>query len=57
MSGHLVEKQNVYIEFFDDFIDIPLNPAKKMDFELQSRFAEVYDARCCYNKILIKFQS
>ena len=45
MSGHLVEKQNVYIEFFDDFIDIPLNPAKKMDFELQSRFAEVYDAR------------
>ena len=45
MSGHLVERQNVYIEFFDDFIDNPLNPAKKMEFELQSRFAELYDAR------------
>ena len=46
MSGHLVEKQNVYIEFFDDFKDNPLNPANRMDFELQSRFAELYDARC-----------
>lgn len=46
MSGHLVEKQNVYIEFFDDFKDNPLNPANRIDFELQSRFAELYDARC-----------
>ena len=45
MTGHLVEKQTVYVEFFDDFTDNPLNPATKMDFELQSRFAEVYDAR------------
>jgi len=45
MSGHLVEKQNVYIEFFDDFKDNPLNPANQMEFELQSRFAEVYNAR------------
>merc|ERR1712018_745046 len=45
MSEHLVEKQNVYIEFFDDFKDNPLNPANRMEFELQSRFAEVYNAR------------
>lgn len=45
VSGHLVEKQNVYVEFFDDFTDNPLNPAKQLEFELQSRFAEIYDAR------------
>ena len=52
MTGHLVEKQTVYVEFFDDFTDNPLNPATKMDFELQSRFAEVYDARCYHIIIL-----
>ena len=45
MTGHLVEKQKVYIEFFDDFTETPLKPATGVDFELQSRFAEVYDAR------------
>ena len=45
MTGHLVEKQKVYIEFFDDFTETPLKPATRVDFELQSRFAEVYDAR------------
>ena len=55
ISGHLVEKQNVYIEFFDDFKDNPLKPANQMDFELQSRFAEVYDARyiLIYEKSLL----
>ena len=45
MSGHMVEKQTVYIEFFESFTDNPLNPAVTVDFQLQSRFAEVYNAR------------
>ena len=45
MSGHVVEKQTVYVEFFNDFTDNPLNPAVKVVFELQSRLAEVYNAR------------
>ena len=45
MSGHVVERQAVYVEFFDDFTDNPLNPVVRVDFELQSRFAEIYNAR------------
>ena len=45
MSGHVVEKQTVFVEFFNDFTDNPLNPAVKVVFELQSRLAEVYNAR------------
>ena len=45
LSGHRLEKQSVYVEFFDDFTDDPLRPAIRADFQLQSRFAEVYDAR------------
>jgi len=45
ISGHLVERQDVYIEFFDDFQDNSFNPATQINFEIQSRFAEVYDAR------------
>ena len=45
MSGHVVERQTVYVEFFDDFADNPSYPAVKVDFQLQSRFAEIYNAR------------
>jgi len=44
MSGRLVEQQTVYIEFFQDFSDNPLNPVVSADFEIKSRFAEIYDA-------------
>ena len=52
MSGHRVEKQTVYVEFFDNFTDNPLNPAVKVDFQLQSRFAEVYNARLLQYNII-----
>ena len=41
----MVEKQTVFVEFFNDFADNPLTPAVKVVFELQSRLAEVYNAR------------
>merc|ERR1711962_432904 len=44
MSGRIVEQQTVYIEFFQDFSDNPLNPVVSADFEIKSRFAEIYDA-------------
>lgn len=44
MSGRLVEQQTVFIEFFQDFSDNPLNPVVSADFEIKSRFAEIYDA-------------
>ena len=52
MSGHRVEKQTMYVEFFDDFTDKPLNPVAKVDFQIQSRFAEVYDARLLQHSII-----
>jgi len=44
MSGRIVEQQTVFIEFFHDFSDNPLNPVVSADFEIKSRFAEIYDA-------------
>lgn len=44
MSGRIVEQQTVYIEFFQDFSDNPLNPVVSADFEIKSRFAEIYDS-------------
>ena len=44
MSGRMVEQQTVFIEFFQDFSDNPLNPVVSAMFEIKSRFAEIYDA-------------
>ena len=44
IGGHMVEQQQIYIEFFDDFSDNPLNPAVAADFEIKSRYAEIYEA-------------
>ena len=45
ISGNIVEKQTVYIEFFDDFFDDPLNPIAAADVLIKSRFAEIYNSK------------
>jgi len=44
MSGRVVEQQTVFIEFFQDFSDNPLNPVVSAMFEIKSRFVEIYVA-------------
>ena len=37
LSGHSIQYQYLYVEFFNDFEDDPLSPAVEMDFEVKSR--------------------
>ena len=42
LTGHTSEKQWIRVEFFDDFYDDPMRPATRVDFQILSRFVEVY---------------
>jgi uncharacterized protein YozE (UPF0346 family) len=42
LSGHTAEKQWIRIEFFDNYFDDPMRPATRIDFQMLSRFVEVY---------------
>ena len=42
LTGRSSEKQFIYVEFLSDYMDDPLSPASRLDFQLLSRFAEVY---------------
>ena len=35
LTGHTDEKQNVHIPLLDDFLDDPLNPAIRLDFQVR----------------------
>lgn len=45
LTGHSTEKQWVTVEFFNNFLDDPLSPVVGMNYEIQSRFIEVYNIR------------
>ncbi len=40
--GYTSEKQRLHVEYFSDFLDDPLSPVTDIDFQLLSRFVEVY---------------
>ena len=42
LTGRSSEKQHLYVEFLSDYMDDPLSPAARLDFQILSRFAEVY---------------
>ena len=43
LSGHLSETQNLRIEYFKDYLDDPLNPAVKIEYQIKSRFIQVFE--------------
>ena len=44
LTGYSDEKQWIHIQLLDDFLDDPIVPATSIDFQLMSRYAEVYSA-------------
>lgn len=45
LTGYSTEKQWVHVEFFDNFLDDPLSPAVRIDYQIKSRFIEIYQVR------------
>ncbi len=42
--GYSSEQQRLEVEFFSDYLDDPLSPAARIDFQLLSRQVELYSA-------------
>ena len=45
LTDYAGEQQMVRIQFLDDFQDDPMRPAMSIDFQVMSRFAEIYEAK------------
>ncbi len=44
ISGHLDETTSLRLEFFSDYAEDPMQPAANFQFEVKSRYVEIYDA-------------
>ena len=45
LADYSGEKQFVHVQLIDDYRDDPMSPAVTIDFQVKSRFAEIYAAR------------